>query len=166
MGIRLRKSGPPEKGNDDMDDIIIRKVREHPDMADAAARWFHEKWGIPLEAYQESIGECLKKQDPIPQWYLAMDGEGIVGGLGVIENDFHDRKDLARSAAGASPEHCWRPSAKTWRPRASPLCTCSPTTTPSTRGAAGSSTAWCRGTESQICRGCMCTGRKLPDNTR
>ena len=31
-----------------MDNIIIRKVREHPDMADTAARWFHEKWGSPL----------------------------------------------------------------------------------------------------------------------
>ena len=77
-----------------MDNIIIRKVREHPDMADAAARWFHEKWGIPLEAYQESVGECLKKQSAVPQWYLAMDGEDIAGGLGVIENDYHNRKDL------------------------------------------------------------------------
>ena len=27
-------------------------------------------------------------------WYLCLDGENIVGGLGVIENDFHERKDL------------------------------------------------------------------------
>ena len=27
-------------------------------------------------------------------WYLCLDKERIVGGLGVIENDFHDRKDL------------------------------------------------------------------------
>lgn len=24
-------------------------------------------------------------------WYLCLDGDNIVGGLGVIENDFHDR---------------------------------------------------------------------------
>lgn len=30
----------------------------------------------------------------MPQWYLAMDNHVIVGGLGVIENDFHNRKDL------------------------------------------------------------------------
>lgn len=93
---------------DDMGDIIIRKVREHPDMADAAARWFHEKWGIPLEAYQESIGECLKKQGPVPQWYLAMDGEGILGGLGVIENDFHDRKDLTPNVCAVYVEEAFR----------------------------------------------------------
>ena len=28
-------------------------------------------------------------------WYLCLDGENIIGGMGVIENDFHDRKDLA-----------------------------------------------------------------------
>ncbi len=30
-----------------------------------------------------------------PQWYMAMEDNRIIGGLGVIENDFHDRKDLA-----------------------------------------------------------------------
>ena len=28
-------------------------------------------------------------------WYLCLDSGRIVGGLGVIENDFHNRKDLA-----------------------------------------------------------------------
>ena len=27
-------------------------------------------------------------------WYLCLDDDKIIGGLGVIENDFHDRKDL------------------------------------------------------------------------
>lgn len=30
----------------------------------------------------------------MPQWYIAMEGDRMIGGLGVIENDFHDRKDL------------------------------------------------------------------------
>ena len=30
----------------------------------------------------------------IPEWHLALEGERIVGGLGVIENDFHERVDL------------------------------------------------------------------------
>lgn len=38
---------------------------------------------------------CLAEKSPVPQWYLAVEGERIVGGLGVIENDFHPRKDLA-----------------------------------------------------------------------
>ena len=31
--------------------ITIRNIREYPQMAEAAARWFHEKWHIPLEAF-------------------------------------------------------------------------------------------------------------------
>ena len=70
-------------------------IREHPEMRETAARWFHEKWGVPQEAYQESMDECLEGKSPVPQWYVALEQGRIVGGLGVIENDFHDRKDLS-----------------------------------------------------------------------
>ena len=39
--------------------------------------------------------DCLKKIDAVPQWYVAIENNRIIGGVGVIENDFHDRKDLA-----------------------------------------------------------------------
>lgn len=70
------------------------KIQEHPELLEAAAQWFHEKWGIPKEAYVESMEECLENKGAVPQWYVAMQDEAIIGGLGVIENDFHDRKDL------------------------------------------------------------------------
>ena len=73
----------------------ILNIREHPAWKDKAALWFHEKWNIPEEEYRKSMEECLKGQGPVPQWYVAAAGEEIIGGLGVIENDFHDRKDLA-----------------------------------------------------------------------
>jgi hypothetical protein len=28
-------------------------LREEPGLADAAAEWFHSKWGVPKEAYLE-----------------------------------------------------------------------------------------------------------------
>lgn len=68
-----------------------------PQIKNYAAEWFHAKWGIPLSAYDQSMSECLKHTEPVPQWYLALqksDGR-IMGGLGVIQNDFHDRADLA-----------------------------------------------------------------------
>lgn len=34
-------------------------LEERPDLKERAAQWFHEKWGIPLEAYMESMAECL-----------------------------------------------------------------------------------------------------------
>lgn len=73
----------------------IIRLTDHPERKEPAARWFHEKWGIPLEAYKESMEACLAKRNPVPQWYLAVEKNRIIGGLGVIENDFHDRKDLA-----------------------------------------------------------------------
>lgn len=71
------------------------KLREHRELAGIAAEWFHQKWWIPLEAYTESIDACISGKNAVPQWYLAMEENTVIGGLGVIENDFHDRKDLA-----------------------------------------------------------------------
>lgn len=72
----------------------IHGLRRHPDEKDAAARWFHEKWGVPAEAYAESMHICISQKTAVPQWYIAVRDQKIIGGIGVIENDFHDRKDL------------------------------------------------------------------------
>ena len=67
-------------------DYKILRLTDRPELKEQAARWFHEKWGIPLEAYMESMEECLEEKGPVPQWYMALDGERIIGGMGVIEN--------------------------------------------------------------------------------
>ncbi|WP_448909625.1 GNAT family N-acetyltransferase [Holdemania massiliensis] len=82
---------------------IIRLV-DQPEMKEQSAQWFHEKWGIPLQAYRESMEDCLANKHSIPQWYIAMEGERIIGGMGVIENDFHDRKDLAPNVCAVYTE--------------------------------------------------------------
>ena len=86
----------------------ILKIREHPELAERAAQWYHSKWGIPLNAYVESISDCLKREKSVPQWYLAMENGEIVGGLGVIENDFHERKDLAPNVCAVYVEKEFR----------------------------------------------------------
>lgn len=73
----------------------IIRLKDYPEMKEQMADWFHEKWGIPREAYVESMDDCLNGRLPIPSWYVAVECDRIVGGVGVIENDFHDRKDLA-----------------------------------------------------------------------
>ncbi len=83
-------------------DII--RLEDRPDIKERAAQWFHEKWGIPLEAYMESMEECLEKDSAVPQWYLAMECGQIIGGLGVIDNDFHDRKDLTPNVCAVYTE--------------------------------------------------------------
>ena len=69
-------------------------LREAPELEDRAAEWFHEKWGVPKEAYLECMEDYLAGRTEYG-WYLCLCGDEIVGGMGVIENDFHDRKDLA-----------------------------------------------------------------------
>jgi len=86
---------------------IIRLI-DRPESKDRLAKWFHEKWGIPLEAYAESMKECLQKGKCIPQWYAAVIDGKIIGGLGVIENDFHDRKDLAPNVCAVYVEEEYR----------------------------------------------------------
>ena len=73
----------------------IFSLLQKPGLKQEGARWFHEKWNIPEEAYLESMEESLREHGPVPQWYLALDEEQIIGGLGIIENDFHNRKDLS-----------------------------------------------------------------------
>ena len=72
---------------------IVRLI-DRPEMKEQIAGWFHAKWNIPLEAYMESMEECLNNRSAVPEWYVAMEDDRIISGLGVIENDFHDRKDL------------------------------------------------------------------------
>ena len=82
----------------------IFSLVEHPDWKERAARWFHEKWGIPLAAYLESVEECLRHKSAVPQWYLAVEEGRIIGGMGVIENDFHPRRDLTPNVCAVYTE--------------------------------------------------------------
>ena len=64
-------------------------LREEPKRKDIAATWFHSKWGVPKEAYLECMDAYLQNETEYG-WYLCLDGNQIIGGMGVIENDFHD----------------------------------------------------------------------------
>ena len=82
-------------------------LRQRPELKDTAANWFHEKWGVPTEAYLECMNDYLDKTTEYG-WYLALDGNKIIGGLGVIENDFHDRPDLAPNVCAVYTEEEYR----------------------------------------------------------
>lgn len=73
----------------------------------AAAAWFHEKWGVPQAAYLESMAQS-RAGAPVPRWYLALDGAAIAGGLGVIDNDFHPRRDLTPNICAVYVEEPYR----------------------------------------------------------
>lgn len=87
---------------------FVTPLRERPELLDAAVRWFHEKWGIPEEAYRESMEASLRTDGPVPRWYVMLDGERIIAGLGVIENDFHLRRDLTPNVCAVYVEEEYR----------------------------------------------------------
>ena len=82
-------------------------LRQRPEMKEQAARWFHQKWGVPQEAYLECMEDYLSGKTEYG-WYLCMDGSKIIGGLGVIENDFHNRKDLTPNICAVYTEADYR----------------------------------------------------------
>ncbi len=82
---------------------IIRLI-DKPEMKETMADWFHQKWSVPLTAYLESMNDCLTEKNAVPQWYVAMEDSRIIGGLGVIENDFHNRKDLTPNVCAVYTE--------------------------------------------------------------
>ena len=83
-------------------------LRENNEINDKVIRWFHSKWKIPEIEYKKSIEECQKKKVGIPQWYVMMDKEEIIAGMGVIENDFHNRKDLTPNVCAVYVEENYR----------------------------------------------------------
>lgn len=91
-----------------MPDFPIIKIAEHPECLNEAAEWFHSKWGIPTEAYAHSMKECLRRSSAVPQWYIVKHEDTIIAGLGVIENDFHNRKDLTPNVCAVYVEEAYR----------------------------------------------------------
>lgn len=82
-------------------------LADEPMIKDMTAEWFHNKWGVPKEAYLECMNAYLKGETEYG-WYLCLDGEKIAAGMGVIENDFHNRKDLAPNVCAVYTEEEYR----------------------------------------------------------
>ncbi len=80
---------------------------EKPELKEDAAAWFHSKWGVPKEAYLACMDAYLRQETKLG-WYLCLCGGSIVGGMGVIENDFHDRPDLTPNICAVYTEETHR----------------------------------------------------------
>lgn len=73
----------------------IISIRSNPDYSERAIDWFASKWGIDRTEYEKSFNDCLTKNESLPQWYLVIgENDEIIGGCGLIQNDFVDRTDL------------------------------------------------------------------------
>lgn len=82
-------------------------LRENESLKNTAAEWFHSKWRVPVKAYLSCMEAYLNRETEYG-WYLCLDGERIIAGMGVIENDFHDRKDLTPNVCAVYTEEAYR----------------------------------------------------------
>lgn len=82
-------------------------LREKPELKEKAAEWFSSKWRVPKEAYLQCMESFLCGETEYG-WFLSLDGKRIIGGLGVIENDFHNRKDLTPNICAVYTEKEYR----------------------------------------------------------
>ena len=90
-----------------MEGYVFIDLKDRPALRDKAAAWFHDKWHVPEEAYLECMDAYLGGDTDLG-WYLCLSGDEIAGGLGVIENDFHDRKDLTPNVCAVYTEEAHR----------------------------------------------------------
>lgn len=90
-----------------METVTYITLRERPELKDDAAQWFHQKWGVPVDAYLACMDAYLANETEYG-WYLCLNGGNIVGGMGVIENDFHGRNDLTPNVCAVYTEKDYR----------------------------------------------------------
>jgi len=74
----------------------IISVRAEPSCAEAAIGYFQKRWGAAVTnaVYSDCISHSLTTSRPLPNWYLLLNCGEIVGGAGLITNDFISRMDL------------------------------------------------------------------------
>ena len=90
-----------------MEEYRYITLREKPELKEEAATWFNSKWGVPREAYLECMNAYLNNETEYG-WYLCLCDEKIIAGMGVIKNDFHDRKDLTPNVCAVYTEEDYR----------------------------------------------------------
>jgi GNAT superfamily N-acetyltransferase len=74
----------------------IISVRENPEYKDKTIKYLQSKWANEksVMVYEDCITHCISSPNSLPQWYLLMEDEKIIGCAGLITNDFISRMDL------------------------------------------------------------------------
>ncbi len=76
--------------------MIIINIREHPEYKKSGIEYFQSRWGNENSdmLYEDCISRSITAVNPLPVWYLLLDGEKIAGCAGLITNDFISCMDL------------------------------------------------------------------------
>lgn len=90
-------------------DLKLVNVVEDTDIKSKLSLFFEDKRSIPKESYIKSFNDALISKKGVPYWVALMDIKGnIVAGAGIIENDFHERKDLTPNICALYVEENYR----------------------------------------------------------
>ncbi|MCL2397184.1 MAG: GNAT family N-acetyltransferase [Defluviitaleaceae bacterium] len=74
--------------------IRIVCVKEYPQYLEAAADYFSAIWKVDKQLYVDSMTESLTADKPYPRWYIMFDEDEIIGGCGVVDDDFMADSDF------------------------------------------------------------------------
>ena len=70
--------------------IRIISIRKEPEFADKAIKYLTKKWATHSSkmVFEDCIKNSINAKTFLPQWYLLMDEDKIIGCAGLITNYF------------------------------------------------------------------------------
>ncbi|MCL1831209.1 MAG: GNAT family N-acetyltransferase [Oscillospiraceae bacterium] len=68
--------------------VEIKAIRTNPQLDKAAADFFASRWNLDPKLFLDDIARCVLATDGLPSWYVLVKNGNIIGGCGLVENDF------------------------------------------------------------------------------
>ena len=74
----------------------VISIKENPEYKERGIKYIQSKWATQtsMKVYEDCIKNCITNDKPLPQWYLLLDKDKIIGCGGLVTNDFISRMDL------------------------------------------------------------------------
>jgi len=76
--------------------MTVVNIRKNPEYMEQAIAYIQAQWANRRnkKVYEDCISHSIDAKNPLPLWYILLDGDKIIGCAGLITNDFISRMDL------------------------------------------------------------------------